>query len=115
MKQGLTRGVMVKSINPISFIYNKQWITKNSSFNQGWSIGTGILPYKRNEVRLTIEVPTNKMENCKPWSQMKFLCPLVAKDLEDSPLADPENWYIYQGEIKPQWIKQIDENEKGLG
>jgi len=111
LKQGITRGCMVKSMNPPSFIFNKQWLTKNKSFDQGWSIGTGRLPYKRNEVRLTVNIPDDKLENLKTWSQMKFLVPLVADDLEASDLADPQNWYIYQGVIKPNWIKEIKENQ----
>lgn len=109
-REGLTRGVMLKSIDPVEFIYNKQWLTKNPRFNQGWVIGTGRLPYKRNEVRLTIQIPNEKRLNLKPWTQMKFLVPLVANELEDSELADPDNWYIYQGEIKPDWIIETIEN-----
>lgn len=111
-KEGLTRGCMVKSMTPPSFLINKQWITKNPEFNQGWAVGTGRLPYSRTEVRLKIEIPLEKMENCKPWSQMKFLTPLVANDLEDIEFADPDNWYIYQGSIKPQWIKEVVDKPK---
>lgn len=111
LKQGITRGCMVKSMNPPSFIMNKQWLTKNDSFDQGWAIGTGRLPYKRNEVRLTVDIPDDKIENLKPWTQMRFLVPLVANDLEASDLADPHNWYIYQGEIKPNWIVDVLENK----
>ncbi len=105
---------MLKSWSPVSFIFNKQWLTKNESFNQGWSVGTGKLPYKRNEVRLTFEIPLDKLVNLKPWSQMKFLVPLVAKELEDSDLADPENWFIYQGTVKPEWISEIDYNDSDI-
>lgn len=110
-KQGLTKGVMVKSIAPPTFIFNKQWLTKNPSFDQSWSIGTGRLPYKRNEARLTVEIPTEALQNCKPWAQMQFLTPLVAKEL--SAFGDPENWFIYQGKIDPSWIKKIDFNDGG--
>ncbi|MBL7544296.1 MAG: hypothetical protein JNL11_10785 [Bdellovibrionaceae bacterium] len=103
---------MLKSINPPSFLFNKQWLTKNPSFDQGWSIGTGKLPYKRNEVRMTIDIPLEERINLKPWSQMKFLVPLVANDLEASDLADPENWLIYQGTVKPEWIKEIKEQSR---
>lgn len=107
--QGLTRGVMLKTLNPASFIFNKQWITKNPDFEQSWAEGTGRLPYKRNEVRLTIEIPFEEMPNCKPWDQMKFLVPEVAQDLNC--MGDPENWHIYSGAIKPSWIKKVDFND----
>lgn len=101
---------MVKQIDPAKFIFNKQWITKNPSFDQSWAKGTGRLPYERNEVRLTIEIPLKEMINCKPWSQMKFLTPEVAEFL--SCMGDPENWHIFSGRIKPAWIITIDENIK---
>lgn len=108
-KEGITRGVMVRTFNPPTFLHNKQWITINPEFDQSWAVGSGILPYKRNEVRLTIELPLAEIENCKPWSQMRFLTPAVAKDLEA--YGDPENWHIFQGRIKPQWITQVDYNK----
>lgn len=106
MKEGITRGMMVKSINPVRLIPNKQWITVNPEFEQEWARGTGKLPYQRNEARLTIEIPLDQISHCKPWTQMKFLVPLVAEDL--SRFGDPENWHIFQGEIPPTWITQID-------
>lgn len=42
---------------------------------------------------------------------MKILVPLVSNDLESSDLADPENWWIYQGEINPKWITKVDFNK----
>lgn len=107
-KQGLTRGVMLKSLNPLAFIHGRQWLTKNPSFDQEWAVGTGALPYKRNEVRLTIEIPEALAENVKPWSQMRFLVPEVAGDL--SMFGDPENWMIYIGDVRPHWIVEIDRN-----
>ena len=108
--EGITKGLMVISMSPPRFLQNKQWITVNPDFDQSWAVGTGFLPYKRNEVRITIKIPLEKMENCKPWSQMKFLTPLVANDL--SCMGDPENWWIYQGEIKPKWITEVVYNDR---
>lgn len=106
-KEGLTRGCMLASMEPPKFIMNKQWLTTNPDFKQGWAQGTGKLPYSRTEVRLTIEIPVFYISNLKPWTQLKFLVPLVAKELEDSPDADPENWMIYQGRVNPEWIKEV--------
>ncbi len=111
LKEGLTRGVMVKSLSPATFLFNKQWITTNPRFSQEWAEGTGTRPYKRNEIRLTIDIPDDKMTNAKPWSQMKFLTPEVADDL--SAFGDPENWWIYQGEIRPKWILEVVHNVNG--
>jgi hypothetical protein len=105
-KDGLTRGCMLKSMSPPSFIPNSQWLTSNPEFEQSWLNPNSTLPYKRNEVRLTIEIPDHAEANAKPWSQMKFLVPEVAQDL--SQFGDPENWWIYSGNIPPQWIATID-------
>lgn len=113
LKEGLTRGVMLKSWvgDKVEFIPHRQWITTKKEFDQGWSVGTGRLPYKRNEVRMTVDIPLEFMVNCKPWTQMRFLVPEVAKDLENDERADPENWHIYQGNINPNWIVEVVENE----
>lgn len=110
LKQGITRGVMVKTFKPLTFLFNKQWLTKNPYFKQDWAIGSGILPYKRNEVRLTVKIPFENYDLCKPWTQMQFLTPDVAKQL--SAYGDPENWWIYQGEIPPKWIVKVTKSEK---
>lgn len=103
-KHGLTMGRMLKSVQPLQFILKKQWLTKNEDFAQEWAKGTGRLPYKRNEVRLTVEIPKSHEANCKPWSQMRFLTPDVAEDL--SAFGDPENWYVYDGFVPPEWITE---------
>lgn len=105
-RDGLTRGHMLKSMDPPSFIPHRQWITTNPEFDQSWLNPESKLPYKRNEVRLTIDIPDHAMIYAKPWMQMKFLVPEVAKDL--SAFGDPENWWIYSGNIPAQWITKID-------
>lgn len=109
-KEGIILGRMLKTMRPPTFLTNKQWITINPDFDQSWSAGTGRLPYMRNEVRLTVKIPLKYLEFCKPWSQMRFLTPEVAKDLES--FGDPENWYIFQGPIRPEWIVEVDFNPK---
>jgi len=107
-KQGLTLGRMLKTEFPVTFLDNYQWLTINSDFNQSWSHGTGRLPYKRNEIRLTLAIPESHKPNLKPWTQMKFLVPDVAEIL--SLYGDPENWFIYHGKVSPKWIKKITNN-----
>jgi len=104
--EGLTKGKMLKSIRPISWINNRQWLTTNPIFDQSWLNPNSTLPYKRNEVRLTLEIPEFAIENVRPWNQLKFLVPDVAQDL--SAFGDPENWYVYEGNIPAQWIEKID-------
>lgn len=107
-REGLTRGHMLASLKPVRLIANKQWLTSNAEFSQSWLNPRSILPYKRNEIRLKIIIPDQAKDNCRPWSQMKFLVPDVAQDL--SAFGDPENWYIYDGHIPPTWIESVELN-----
>ena len=102
-REGLTKGRMLKSTSPLSFLYGKQWLTQNSSFDQEWAVGTGKLPYKRNEVRIEVEIPSDSEHNLMSWNRAKFLTPEVAEVL--SCRGDPENWFIYDGNISPYWLK----------
>lgn len=86
-----------------------QWLTSNPDFKQSWAKGTGRLPYKRNEVRLTVSIPEEFYKNLKPWEQMKLLTPAVAGLL--SLYGDPENWLLYEGTISPEWVTEIVNNE----
>jgi hypothetical protein len=79
-----------------------QWLTTNADWDQSWAVGTGLLQYKRNEIRLTIRIPKTSQALCKPWLQIKFLVPEVAGILSSH--GDPENWWIFNGRIKPSWI-----------
>lgn len=106
-KDGLTRGMMVKSMDPPQFIPNMQWLTRNESFDQEWARGTGRLPYKRNEVRITFEIPEDD-RRLIPWKgRGELLTPLVAKDL--SAFGDPENWFVYDGRVSPELITEVKE------
>ncbi len=102
LRNGLTKGHMLISFTPLKFVPNKQWLTVNPVFEQSWLNPNSTLPYKRNEVRVSVNISDAQMQFCKPWSQMQFLCPAVAKDL--SAYGDPENWYVFDGIIKPEWI-----------
>jgi hypothetical protein len=105
-RHGITRGMLLMSIGPPTRMKpNWQWVTKNPDpANQEWAISTGRLPYKRNEARITLEIPDNDLD-LKPWSQVRFLVPEVAEAL--SAYGDPENWWLYNGHIPKEWIKDI--------
>lgn len=104
---GLTRGVVLKTLSPITFMSDWQWLTSNPKWEQSWAAGTGRLPYKRNEVRLTVVIPSSETERCRPWSQVKFLVdPSVAQTL--SSYGDPENWWLFSGRVDPSWITEIE-------
>lgn len=104
---GLTRGHMVKTLNPPSFIPGMQWLTKNGEFSQSWAKGAGRLLYKRNEARITFCLPDDDRK-LMPWlGKAEFLTPEVSRDL--SAYGDPENWFVYDGSVPASWIIEIVE------
>ncbi len=70
------------------------------------------MPYKRNEVRLTVDVPDFAIEKVNSWQKMFFLVPEVADDL--SRYGDPENWVLFDGNIPAAWIIETQENVEGI-
>lgn len=112
LKEGLTKGWLVKSLSPPKLDSGWQWLTKNDHFNQAWARGTGRLPYKRNEVRLTFNIPDFAKENVIPWTKMRFVVPEVYEDM--SRYGDPENWMLYEGVVPSDWIVSVDENTEGI-
>lgn len=106
-REGLTRGTLITSLEPVRLERGWQWLTKNPSFHQEWARGSGQLPYKTNEVRLMISIP-DRDSNLKKWSQIGFLYPEVMKVL--NAYGDPENWMLYEGNIPREWVQAISKN-----
>lgn len=107
LREGLTKGQMVISDRPPIFKPNMQWLTSNKDFDQSWC-RYSMLPYNRNDYRLTIKLP--KSENLVKWSESgKDLTTLEMYKIL-SEFGDPENWYVYKGIIKPQWIRKVTKN-----
>lgn len=103
-KEGLTKGGVLTQEKPPKVQWGVQWITKNPNFDQSWLNPNSRLPYKRNEVRLTLDIPLDDL-NLKRWIDIKDRYPLTGEIL--SAFGDPENWYCYYGKIKPDQIIEI--------
>jgi hypothetical protein len=112
LRDGITLGKLLVRIEPFPvFRPGWQWLTTNPDFRQEWAEGTGRLPYRRNEVRITVIVPAaDFLSRCRTWSQVRFLVPDVADTLDA--FGDPENWWVYEGSIPPDWLGPIDEGPR---
>ncbi len=108
-QRGLVLGSLPVSLKRKEVISGYQWITKNPSFDQKWAIGSGKLPYKRNEFRLTIRIPDRHLEKAMQFINCRDMCPEIFDDM--TRYGDPENWYIYEGIIPSSWIHKIQKNE----
>jgi hypothetical protein len=104
LKDGLTKGVTYAGHDGygVHFLDHTQWLTANSKFNQSWNQGS-TLPYDRNANRLTICIPKEYTQNVVEWVSFgPSMVPATYKEL--SMFGDPENWYIYMGDVPPEWI-----------
>jgi hypothetical protein len=99
---GLVHGALVVRETPPTIVRGWQWLTRNPSFEQEWAIGSGVLPYKRNEVRLTFHVPAVRESELSE-----------AYDIL-SMLGDPENWMLWHGIMPAAWITNIDHKTEAL-
>ena len=111
LKEGLTKGCVPISIQPPRFNYGFQWLTSNDNFNQSWCEYL-TLPYNRNDYRIVVKIPDSKKRFLINWIEQgrKYSNNEMFNTLSE--FGDPENWYIYQGKIKPQWIKNVLKNHQ---
>lgn len=113
LKEGLTLGAIPLSIAPPKIEKGYQWLTANPSFEQAWcDPKTSTLPYRRDDIRITIKIPKTSMNSLIPWiplwKRLKNYIPLV-KHLND--FGDPENWYVFNGNIPSGWFRGIEYRE----
>lgn len=106
-KDGLTLGCIPLSIDPPNISKGYQWLTANKLFDQEWC-KYSTLPYNRNDYRITIKIPKSHRDKLIPWiplwEELKKHV-LLIKHLND--FGDPENWYVFNGNIPTEWFRQI--------
>jgi hypothetical protein len=108
-KDGLTRGMVPVSLSPPRVVSGYQWLTSNPDFAQEWAEGTGRLPYRRDEVRIAVDVPAVEQYRLTGRLGWTLLTPLAA-DL--CACGDPDHWYVFRGDVPPSWLRDITENPR---
>lgn len=112
-RDGLTRGFVPLSIDPPEVLPGYPWLTTNGDWNQEWAEGTGRLPYKRNEVRITFAIPDESRCYVLHWL---FHGPSMTPAFgELSAFGDPQNWRLYDGTVPAAWIRAVDFNPALVG
>ena len=109
-KVGLTLGMLPLIINGECRISaGCQWLTKNKSFTQSWDTES-TLPYKRNAYCITIKIPKDdkKLFNWLEFSNIPLMKETAATL---NAYGDPQNWFIYLGNIKNIWFRDIVKND----
>lgn len=83
-----------------------QWLTVNSSWQQSWNVRQAVR-YDRAAFRIALKVPKSARRHLYRWIYVcKELAPHTWQELNGE--YDPENWYVYQGRIRPIWIRRVD-------
>jgi len=110
-KEGLTRGgfPLLKDGN-IAMLSCCQWLTKRKGWDQAFhDPELTTLKYDRREIRLTIVIPKSRRVSLMDIHGMKrtFKGRLLSSFFYDD---DCENWFVFLGYVKAQWIRRIEAN-----
>ena len=114
-REGLTLGATPVQVSGRLFLVPKtQWLTVRAEFDQYWN-GMVTLPYDRTAYRIEVKVPHDRARDLLDWATLKGRlqkihganCILTDFDV---PEAHPEDWRIYLGHIKPQWLRKVVAN-----
>lgn len=113
-REGLTIGsIPYHQNNKIFRLEGFRWLTKNRSFHQEWEIPgeNSKLKFRRNDYRITVKIPQDDS------SLVRWLDACEDRILHETAkflnyAGDPENWYVYAGNITPAHFREIVENIK---
>lgn len=111
-KEGLTKGhfPLLRGNGKIGFMKNCQWLTKRQGWDQVFhDPELTKLAYDRREVRLTIVIPKSRQLALldKPRMVRTFERVLIPDFFA---YEDCDNWFLFYGRVKAQWIRAIDIN-----
>ena len=107
LQEGIKLGsIPVVEDNSFKLISGYQWLTSNPDFKQEWAnTEYSTLPYDRTAHRLTIIIPKTDRKNLYKWQDV---CETFNIDEYMNAYGDPENWYVFEGRIKPSWIRSVE-------
>jgi hypothetical protein len=109
--EGITLGGYMNLINgQLEIVRGYIWLTANPSFEQSWCENKITIPYDRNAVRFTVEIPASYEANVIDWVMFCAqgnVDPRVERMLNG--FDDPWNWKLYRGVIPVEWLTAIDE------
>lgn len=111
LKNGIIKGVIpIYKGGKYGLIPGFQWLTSNPEFHQEWAnTEYTTLPYDRTEYRLTVVIPKAARDRLFRWLD---ICDKLPIDEAMNAYGDPENWFVFQGRIKPGWIRRVEQKEK---
>lgn len=111
-KEGLTKGhfPLLQDNGNVVLARNCQWMTKRPGWDQVFhDPELTELKYDRREVRLTIVIPKSRRVLLfdKPRMIRAFGGALIPDFFA---YEDCENWFVFCGRVKAQWIRNVEFN-----
>lgn len=94
----------------IEFIKGFQWLTDDSDFTrQSWAT-QHIIEYDRTAFRLTVEIPKKRRKYLIHWKSDNSFSNMAE---ELNKFEGSDHWWIYAGNIKVKWIKEVNRKPEG--
>ena len=113
-KEGITKCVIPFGFEPdgrVKLRRGYQWLTREQSFEQPWA-QVGTLPLTKNAWRITVEIPAVFSNQLARWDELCVRYPIACAD-DLNMIPGHGDWYLYRGEIPPEWFGAITRNHEG--
>lgn len=106
-REGLTRGFFVRTAgSEVIYDTHRIWLTSSPDWRQPWcDLRYSSLPFDRTATRILLSIPEENKPALERWVDIAHSCPL-AVDL--NAFCQPQDWWLYNGRIPPEWFEQID-------
>lgn len=113
-QKGLFLGVLPLIKNGIyNQIPGHQWLTINPNFEQPWN-AQQIIEIDKCEVRLLIVIPKSNAYRLIKWTDYKTNEKFKETYELTTYAGDFENWWVFKGRIKPNWIRKVEVKPKKI-
>lgn len=114
---GLAKGAIPFRMLPdgkITFMRGYQWLTLDGNWDQSWANPKlSPLPYRKNEYRLTIQIPNFAMKNLVSWlDYSQKVNPPSVTFLQS--FRGHRHWWLFQGIIPFLWVVAVDHNPEPI-
>lgn len=113
MNKGLRLGVVPwNQVNgKIGFQRGFQWLTTNHEFGQEWCVKMDArLPFRRDEFRITINVPKLAEKGLVSWRQLANSNNPQSREYIES-FPEHRDWWLFRGPIPQPWFLAVDKNK----
>lgn len=116
---GINKGGIAKGVIPFRMLDNGhptllrgyQWLTRDHEWDQSWADAwlNRKLPFRKNEYRLTIDIPHFAMHQVISWPEFAVKFNPPSREFLSS-FRGHQHWYLFRGPIPVSWISETVRN-----